>query len=604
MKKRYPLLALVIVGLLAVALALPTAAHAQTTDDWSRVQSAGKIVFGTSAAYPPFEYYNSNFQIDGFDIALARELGKRLGVEVQFTDFAFAGLLDALQLGQADAAIAAISVTPSRQQVVDFTNLYYIDDDAMLARASDLIAIKSATDFAGLRVGVERGSVYHYWAQENLVNAGIIAQDALIDYKDTLSQSRALRNGEIDVAILERLTALTVDAQADDLQVVGRGLNQQRFAIAAAKGSTLINRLNEALLALQADGTYAQLVLQYLNRDTQTVVGDETDTQVTNLPARPDPKPECTQGMAFVTDLNLDDRNMATPPVMSPGQPFTKSWRVRNSGTCAWESDYMLVYVNGNRVEASMAAAPLPVGRVVQPGETIDLSLSLIAPVTYGVYQGFFQMRDNQGTLFGEVVWVGIQVPDPAPPPTPTPVPPPPSGEVNPNLRADSTWINQGQCVAIRWDVDDINAIYFVDGNNVQGVGGHDARTVCPGQTTTYKVRITRLDGVTVEYPITINVNDQPPQRPGPRIEHYSVSRTEVRSGECIRFDWRTSDADGVNLYLGDKRKVSDGPREGSWDDCPKAGGRHDYRLEAYGNGGTFQTITVYVTEKSRDRDE
>jgi arginine/lysine/histidine transporter system substrate-binding protein len=95
-----------------------------TPDDWSRIQDAGKIVFGTAADYPPFEFYNSNFELDGFDIALAKALGEELGVEVQFRDYAFDGLLDAVRLGAVDSAIAAISVTPDRQQLVDFSNLY------------------------------------------------------------------------------------------------------------------------------------------------------------------------------------------------------------------------------------------------------------------------------------------------------------------------------------------------------------------------------------------------------------------------------------------------------------------------------------------------
>lgn len=101
---------------------------------WQRAQAAGKLVFGTAADYPPFEFYNSNFELDGFDIALARAIGAALGVEVEFRDYAFDGLLNAVVLGQVDAAIGAISVTPERKQLVDFTNLYYIGNSVALAR--------------------------------------------------------------------------------------------------------------------------------------------------------------------------------------------------------------------------------------------------------------------------------------------------------------------------------------------------------------------------------------------------------------------------------------------------------------------------------------
>jgi polar amino acid transport system substrate-binding protein len=92
---------------------------------WSRIQAAGKIVVGTSADYPPFEYY-IDFQADGFDIALMREIGQRLGVEIEIKDFAFDGLGSALQLNQIDVAIAAISITPEREGFVDFSDVYYV----------------------------------------------------------------------------------------------------------------------------------------------------------------------------------------------------------------------------------------------------------------------------------------------------------------------------------------------------------------------------------------------------------------------------------------------------------------------------------------------
>jgi len=146
-------------ALVLAAMTTPVAAaplHQQ--DDWARVKAAGKILVGTSADYPPFEMYDSNSQLDGFDIALFKAIGKQLGVEVEFNDFAFDGLLTALRLKQVDAAIGAISVTPDRRQLVDFTNIYYVGEDAALARSSFKGAIRSITDLAGQTVGVERGT--------------------------------------------------------------------------------------------------------------------------------------------------------------------------------------------------------------------------------------------------------------------------------------------------------------------------------------------------------------------------------------------------------------------------------------------------------------
>lgn len=597
---------LLALGLLTVVAAVPSSAQQQLAEnDWERVQATGALVFGTAADYPPFAFYDSNFQLDGFDIALARELGKRLGVEVAFNDFAFSGLLDSLQLGAFDAAIAAISVTPDRQEVVDFTNLYFVGEDAALVRSNDTADIRSATDFTGKRVGVEVGTTYQIWAQQNLVDAGIIPQENLTGYADVSNMIRDLRNGTIDVVLLGRLVAIISSNRVSDLRIAGEGLTQQRYAIALRKGSTLTEKLNEALAAIQADGTYLRLAAQYLNISPDGEMADPESAIVENTPVEEGvaPKTECLFGMAYVADLNLDDRNMTAPAILQPGQDFVKSWRVRNSGACEWTANFALVYVSGNRVEASMGALPLIIGRTVAPGATIDLSVTLQAPTVYGTFQGFWQMRDDTGRLFGEVVWVGIQVLNPNPPtpvPVPaTPTPAPPTG-LNPNLRADSTWINVGQCTALRWDIDNIQAIFLVDGSNVQGVGGHDSRSVCPQQTTTYLLRVVRTDGGVEEFPIVINVSGQAPARPGPSISRFTVDHNAVGSGQCVNFSWQTNNADGVNLYRSNNRIVSNGGREGSRRDCPPDG-NWDYRLEAFGNGNVSQTIHVSASGRSRD---
>ena len=213
------------------------------SQDWARVRDAGKIVVGTSADYEPFEFYNSNFALDGFDIALMKELGKRMGVEVEFKDFAFDGLLNALELGQVDAAISAISVTPERQQQVDFSNLYYVGDDVALVTdtftGTVMGTITSPADLAGLRVGVERGTTYEAWMQQNVVDAGLSNQENLVAYGDTSQMIRDLRNGTVDVVLMGSLPARQFQRRFPELKIGGQSLSSQELAVAARKGSSL-----------------------------------------------------------------------------------------------------------------------------------------------------------------------------------------------------------------------------------------------------------------------------------------------------------------------------------------------------------------------------
>jgi polar amino acid transport system substrate-binding protein len=102
------------------------------------------MVIGTSADYPPFEYRAPSFTIDGFDAALMREIARRLGVSVELHDYAFDGLLDGVQLGQIDGAIAAISVTDERSQQVDFSRTY-----RLTCRSASAATIRSAAASKG-----------------------------------------------------------------------------------------------------------------------------------------------------------------------------------------------------------------------------------------------------------------------------------------------------------------------------------------------------------------------------------------------------------------------------------------------------------------------
>ena len=88
-----------------------------------------------------------------------------------------------MQLGNVDAGIAAISVTPGRSKWVDFTNLYYVGSSAVVAGPAFTQTVTSATDLAGLTVGVQRGTTYQAWAQQNLVDHGYIRAGEPLTYQ-------------------------------------------------------------------------------------------------------------------------------------------------------------------------------------------------------------------------------------------------------------------------------------------------------------------------------------------------------------------------------------------------------------------------------------
>jgi hypothetical protein len=109
----------------------------------------------------------------------------------------------------------------------------------------------------------------------------------------------------------------------------------------------------------------------------------------------------CAFNAAFVADMTVPDN---TP--FAPGTPFVKTWRLRNSGTCAWEAGTMLVFISGDALGGPTGVA---VGAVA-PGATTDVSVNLTAPSSPGTYKGNWQLQRPDGTRFGAVVYVQIVV--------------------------------------------------------------------------------------------------------------------------------------------------------------------------------------------------
>ena len=125
-------------------------------------------------------------------------------------------------------------------------------------------------------------------------------------------------------------------------------------------------------------------------------------------PGESGPPPSLTEDSAtFLSDITIPDGT-----VLSSGQPFTKIWQFRNTGTTTWSSGYELVFTGSSQMRAP-GAVSVP---TTSPGDTVDIAVTMQAPATPGTYQSTWQMRNPQGVFFGEPVWVVIVVPPPAPP--------------------------------------------------------------------------------------------------------------------------------------------------------------------------------------------
>ncbi len=96
---------------------------------------------------------------------------------------------------------------------------------------------------------------------------------------------------------------------------------------------------------------------------------------------------------AFIDDISYPDGS-----VVARGSDFTKTWRIKNIGTCTWNTSYDLIYVSGERFDADRTVA---IPGTVAPGQTVDVSVNLTAPTQPGSYTGYWKLRNGSGVLFG-----------------------------------------------------------------------------------------------------------------------------------------------------------------------------------------------------------
>lgn len=480
-------------------------------DSWARVQEAGVLKVATSADYPPFAYYNDDYIIDGFDAALIRDIGASLGVAVEIEDFSFDGLGSTLKVGQADIAIAAISITPEREAQFDFSNIYYVGQDGILAREnSEIDSIMNPNEMSGKRVGVQRFTVYETWVQDVLVGGGIISQDQLFLFSKPEHALDDLKQNRVDLVIMD-LQPATLALSDGDLKLVGQGLNQQRLAIALPQGATALrSQINQALLTLQNSGRVTQLAEFYLGLRPEDIIPPPTPQPTPVITQTPLPTPTqdptpaaCVDAMDFVEDLNYDDEDLTNFPKVDPGQAFQKGWRIKNTGTCIWNSTYFIKYTQGSEPAAQMGGQPTAIKGAVEPGQTYDMYVDLIAPNIAGKYVGYWQMHNTENTSFGQTIWVAVQVrvtepveptatvtPESTQTPVPTvteipveptateePLEPTATDEPGADLR-DKFWILEGYLENIEDDfltdpLPDVDVeLNFEEGNNLEGEGG------------------------------------------------------------------------------------------------------------------------------------
>jgi len=225
-----------------------------------KIKKSGKLVLGTSADYPPYEFHksvNGKDEIVGFDIEIAKQIAKDLGVTLEVKDIKFDGLLAALDQGNIDMVLAGMSPTEERKKAVDFSKVYYQSKQTLVIRAADKDKIKSADNMNGKKIGVQKGAIQEDIAAKQFSTATPVALGKISDL------ILALKSNRVDAAIIE-LPVATQNVNANkDLMITDVNIPMEDEGVAAAfkKGSNdLVDAANKSLDKLIADKAIDKLV--------------------------------------------------------------------------------------------------------------------------------------------------------------------------------------------------------------------------------------------------------------------------------------------------------------------------------------------------------
>ena len=224
------------------------------------VQSAGTLVIGTSPDFPPFEFLDADGNVVGIEIEIMQLICQELGVELEIKQMDFDSVLPGVQTGKVKVGFSGISVTPDREKHTLFTVPYCLAAQAIVVTSDSPITCKA--DLEGKTVSVQTGTTAEEFCMSNGYTVKAFAANA--------DAETALTVGKVDAWVIDDLTAAEMVAAYNEdhpdapLVILDEAMTTEPYAFAfAIGGDDLVERINEILNQLLADGTIAAIFEKY-----------------------------------------------------------------------------------------------------------------------------------------------------------------------------------------------------------------------------------------------------------------------------------------------------------------------------------------------------
>ncbi len=218
-----------------------------------------KLVVGTSAGFRPFEYREKG-EVTGFDIDLMKAIGEELGREVVVQDMDFDALIEAVSTGTIDVVAAGMTITDERKEKVDFSEAYFVADQAVLVRDNSDIELASPADIdsANFRIGVQNDTTGAFWVDDNASSATIKK------YGKYIETIQDLENQNLDMIVLDKPVAEAYEKNRPTKMILVIPTDEA-YGLAVKKDSPLLEDINKALKKVMKSDTWDELMATYFD---------------------------------------------------------------------------------------------------------------------------------------------------------------------------------------------------------------------------------------------------------------------------------------------------------------------------------------------------
>ena len=255
----------------ASVLALVSCSKSQSVNENAveDLKSRGVFVLGLDDSFPPLGFRSDDNEIVGYDIDLAKEVAKRLGVEFKAQPIDWDAKEMELETGKIDCIWNGFTITEERKDALSFTEAYLNNDQVLVVRADS--GINSLSDMKGKTIGIQSGSSAQEAVDDNQAFSSSIGKT--ISFKDNVTALNDLDIGGVDAVVMDSIVAnYSIVQTKKPFVVIDEALAAEAYGIGFRKSEpALRDEVWKILLEMKADGTLAAIGQKWFGKDISAI---------------------------------------------------------------------------------------------------------------------------------------------------------------------------------------------------------------------------------------------------------------------------------------------------------------------------------------------